>query len=693
MRLRSRPACYLLAAIAYLGIAVWHFSAVLPAPATLLPENRHLAEPFLQVSRLDANMVLWVVTGNAHRLLHRPWALREEGQCHPLPQAYTLGEHMLGEGVLAAVPLALSGDPVLAYNAMLIATLEIAALAMFALTLHFTRSVPAAFVAGLLFCLEPGRLRDSGHPYIYGDIWTPLAMLYLHRTFARGRLANALGCALFLGLAVLESLYAWLASLLIVVPYGLYAMARHRRDVRRWIGPLLVAVVVVTGVAALVLGPYLDARSKWDVLVRPGTMFMPIGLYAPGRSGFPGWTLLLLALAGTGERLRRRRDEEGEDPRIVLACAALLALWCSVRTVPLAGLEIPSPLLLAKQLVPGLDAVRALAFVGRGATLAAAVLAGYGIVAVGARLGARGTALLATAVACCALAERYVPALATANFGVTLDLGARDARPADEDIALLRTHAQGALLDIPRAGGPGQSFAGGADLLLASYSPRPTAACYNSYPSPLDPQLGALVTELPGPAAVDALVALGFETLLLHADRVSPRSLEIFMAQVDGDPQVAARVALLGRSERLWLFRLSTPLPVASDPAQLAVAAPDGTMSTVGPGRITLSIAFRNGSERIFLHRSPIARTRVEARWHGSDGAVAQVEQVPVLLPLALAPGATARSSIALAAPPRAGTYFLTLHLPGDPGDAPLAWTSVAVDTAHAASAPAGDAS
>ena len=68
MRLRSRPACCLLAAIAYLGIALGHFSAVLPAPATLLPENPHLDETFTQ--QLDPAHVQELLEDHEISLVH-----------------------------------------------------------------------------------------------------------------------------------------------------------------------------------------------------------------------------------------------------------------------------------------------------------------------------------------------------------------------------------------------------------------------------------------------------------------------------------------------------------------------------------------------------------------------------------------------------------------------------------------------
>jgi len=673
---RSRAACLIAAAIVYLAVALWQLRAVLPDPATLLPENPHVGDTYIALGRLDLTMVLWVVTGNAERILTRPAQLRAEGQCHPLPQAYTLGEHMLGPSLLATMPLALTGDPIATYNAMLVLTLWIPGIAMFLCARHFTRSEPAAFVAGLLFCLEPGRIRDSGHPFIHGDLWAPLALLFLHRTFARGGLGNALGCAVFLGLTVLESLYALLGVLLVLAAYGTCAAWRFRRDAARWLPPLAVAAALVAGIAAVVLRPYLQTRATWDVLVRDRTSFMPPDQYAPGGQGFPGCVLLVLVAVALADRLRRRRDEEGEDPRWALFGAAVLVVWSSMRTLPIAGLELPSPVLALKQVVPGLDAVRAMASVGRVAVLPAALLAGYGVLVITERrsraLGVAVAALLGVLV----LAERWLPALAVASFGGQLDLAAFPARPPDADIELLRANARGAILDLPHGGGP--ASASGSYLMLESFSVRPVATCYNSFPSPLSGQVSALAAALPRASAVDALVALGFETLLLRADRMEPKRVRFFTDLIDVDQAIAERLQLLGRTERLLLFRMQSPVPVDHDPALLAapVAAPE--THTVEPGRRTLELSVANPTARIYAQSPPIAPLPVEARWHDGAGRIAHVERTRAILPIALGPGATARVTLALDVPAHPGNYGLTIAL-ADAAETPLAVTRVTV--------------
>src|SRR6185436_11822564 len=105
--------------------------------------GRRMAE----VNQFDQQMVLSVVTRNARLLPTRPWEIAEGGQCVPTPRSYTLGEHMFGNGLLSVLPYAITRDPIVSYNVLLVLTLWLPALTMYALSLYFTGSPAAAFVA------------------------------------------------------------------------------------------------------------------------------------------------------------------------------------------------------------------------------------------------------------------------------------------------------------------------------------------------------------------------------------------------------------------------------------------------------------------------------------------------------------------------------------------------------------------
>ena len=151
-----------IAAAVYLGLALWAMRAILPAPASF---ERSKIRRIIQG---DQKLTAATVTHHARTLVTRPWTFLDSGQCYPAPHSVTLGEHMLGNGLLGVVPYALTGDPILTYNTVVTLTLWIPTLAMYALVYFWTGSVSAAFVAGLLFGMHPGRIGDPVHPYVHG---------------------------------------------------------------------------------------------------------------------------------------------------------------------------------------------------------------------------------------------------------------------------------------------------------------------------------------------------------------------------------------------------------------------------------------------------------------------------------------------------------------------------------------------
>ena len=77
---------------------------------------------------------------------------------HPSRDALTFSEHLLGIAVVATPIEWLTGSAVVAYNITLVLSFALCAAAMFALVLRLTRSVPAAFIAGLAYGFAPYRI-------------------------------------------------------------------------------------------------------------------------------------------------------------------------------------------------------------------------------------------------------------------------------------------------------------------------------------------------------------------------------------------------------------------------------------------------------------------------------------------------------------------------------------------------------
>jgi hypothetical protein len=678
---RGRVLCHAIAAGTYLTIVLFVLRAVLPDPSALLPfpamlrATQWFRSNVLQLDRQDQAMVVATVARNAHLLTTAPTELLGPGQCHPMPRSHTLGEHMFGVGLLAALPFAATQDPIASFNAALLLGLWIASLSMYAFAFRFLRHPGAAFVAGLAFLLVPARIANPAHPYVPADLWTPLVLLFLDRVFAHGRLRDGLLLGLFASLQVAESLYPLLVCALYVIPFSVSSILRHRRVLAGVIAPLAVAAVPILATVAVVLGPYLQTRAVWGILGDRATFFLDARELGPFQFHFIGWSVAALAAIALVDRVRSRAD----DPRLALATGAALVAWCAVGELDLFLFRIPSPLVLLRGIVPGLDAVRAMRATASGVDVGSSFLAGFGVlVLIRGRSSIPSLAVSAVAALAVLALPSYGP-LSRATFGRLVRLDAYEGRPPAEDVALLREHAEGALLDIPLPSTTtriGLNFQAAKMLLLASYSPRPTAACYNSFDAATSAEVTRLAGLLPDRGAAEALAALGFGTVLLHKDR---------LVEADGPLEErfdsSGALRRKGATARLVLYRLPPAPPLQEDPSLLAPLDPGPRLQVTSAPAANLELPVVNPTALLYRQAEPIAPSDVELRWASSTTGETPWTRTRALLPLAIPAGTSAPIRITTATP-GPGDYRVELR-PADSNGPPLAFADVTVAEAR----------
>jgi hypothetical protein len=650
----------------YLVAALWVMHPVLRNPADAYPCWSEMAQS--AVGDGDQSYMAWAATRNARTFVTAPARLWDFEVCHPFPRAVALNHHQYANGLESLVPYALTGEPILALNAVTLFMFLASGAAMYALAYHWTGSAPAALLAGLLFAFTPQRLITAHWPGIVGNQWTPLALLFAHRLFERARWRDAAVLAFALAMQILESFYQMVPLAVVGGVYGAYLLVHHRRQVPALLPKLLAVGGVAAAVTAFVLTPYVQVRAAWHTVAGHESLLPSLNEFFFGQIRYPGTVLLGLAAIGLADRLRGRR---GDDPRVPYLVAGLVLLALLTTGVTLGGTFVPSPVAYLTRWMPGLDAVRGLQFGIVGLPLAPCLLAAYGMVALTERLRGRTAVVVASVVATVALAEIFVPPYATATFGKRLDAAnCRLAPPRAAARLAAEKFGDGAVLDLPAANPPLGFARRGHYVLTAAYHRRPTAACYMSFDSPLSPRIEALGVRLPDRGAAAALYALGFRSVILHEEEYGPRNRQPIVdglaSLATGDP----RLVELGLVDGHRLYRLESGIPVTGDLGALvagARTAPPEPAQRVAPPGARIAFTFRNPGTATYRLPDPIVPAPFVARFTDLRGAVVLEHPLDELLPLALAGGDVETQQIALPVPSAAGTYRVSLAPRGAP--------------------------
>lgn len=338
----------LLPLLAYCAIAVVTTWPLALHPRALLGAPVGPGDPFLNV---------WILGWGLHALTTSPLSLIDgrvfdANIFHPASGTLAYSDHLLLQSLGLSPLYWASGDVVLCYNVLLLASLVASAYAMHLCVRRLVGSEGGAYLAGLAWGFGSYRFGHLIHVQLQSLYWLPMATICLHRLVASRRRRDALWLGVVLGLQALSSVYY---AVIGGIGLGVAALVLLVMTSRRGRGRLLRQLVLAGAVAAALslpvgmvyfrvqqeqgfgrslfeaqqgaayLGSYfrvpagnlLYGRTGW--LHQDGLTASDPRRAGPERELFPGFVLLSLAVAGTW------RGWRGDARPLVGAAAAMLA--------------------------------------------------------------------------------------------------------------------------------------------------------------------------------------------------------------------------------------------------------------------------------------------------------------------------------------------------------------------------------
>jgi len=549
-------------------IDVWHAIAVLLFVIAALITFRDVLqagpmssamvsnlEARLPISKGDVIFEAFLTARNAHAIVTAPHQLFDTPHCAPAVKTLTLGVPMITMGLLA-VPVALfTENPALAYNFATFVLLILSALAMYLLVREWTGVAAAGVVAGLLYAFNPIRVGiNITHPSVWDSAWLVFALYFSERLFAHGRWRDATGLALACSLQIAASFYPLLAATLMAPAFAVWLLYQYGfRKVRAI--QLAFVFAAITMAAALLLGPYLDARKAGEIGGRSTFYYARWSALLPGGALFLGWGAVILGLIGLVAPRRQLLKKLGGDPRWALVVGALMTTAVAAGPFnnqilnliwPGAPFQIPNLYLQLISFIPGLDSIRLVLRLTVAFQVTVCILAGVATAWLMKRSGKR--EMIASGAMIVLAMLSIVP---EPDPRETVEV-----RVDPEEIRFFRELEamgnRGPILEVPFLTGIGRSLEAPRRILPAVYHHRRISTCFGSFRAPEQDELAELIERLPEPSAIADLRQLGFTTLILNK-RASMYALAI-KRKIQSGPQKRLRQLL--ENEMLAAFDL-----------------------------------------------------------------------------------------------------------------------------------------
>ncbi|MDP1809415.1 MAG: hypothetical protein Q8L35_07770 [Actinomycetota bacterium] len=197
----------------------------------------------------------WVLAWDSHALLTNPAGLFAANIFYPYRDTLAYSDLLLPPALLVTPVNLLSGNPMIAYNLLILASFVFSATAMFLLARFLTGSEGVAFVAGAAYSFSTYRMAQMGHIQLLTDGFLVMTVYFAHRWLVARRRRDAALCAVFLTLQALSGWYYGFYGALVLALFILFfVFAGVIRLDRKLAAPLLLmSVIVGAGVAPFAL--------------------------------------------------------------------------------------------------------------------------------------------------------------------------------------------------------------------------------------------------------------------------------------------------------------------------------------------------------------------------------------------------------------------------------------------------------
>jgi hypothetical protein len=275
----------------------------------------------------------------------------------PITNTIAFNENLFGLSLLFAPFYLISGNPLLAYNLVLLTSLVLSGYFTFLLVRRLSGSGLAGFLSGVAFAFCPYAAFEIGRIQLVATQWIPLFFLFLHRAFEHKQPRDVIGVGVSYALQVGTCLYYAMFMLPLAAVMAALLVARHWPFPRRFVLQLGAVGALTGATVAAMIFPYFGTRKRFSLIrsedfaqdfdgklqfllnVHPTNRLLTFLHHVPPSPegaheeiAFPGFTIALLGLAALAFALIAgfARQPAGAARRVLIALPVYLTLTAAL---------------------------------------------------------------------------------------------------------------------------------------------------------------------------------------------------------------------------------------------------------------------------------------------------------------------------------------------------------------------------
>jgi hypothetical protein len=207
----------------------------------------------------DSLINCWILAWNAHALVAPGMNVWDAPFYYPVKNTFTFSETMFGNLWLTLPVQFLTGNPTLAFNALVLGSFVLGMYCTFLLVGSLTGNFVAGVVAGIVFSFSPYRWADIPHAQLLPFFWAPLGLLLAHRFLETNGKRHLPGLFAVLVVQYYTSIYLGTILVITTVTFAVVHVLAERRGKDRFVwftDPRLLTTLLGGGaLAALALAP------------------------------------------------------------------------------------------------------------------------------------------------------------------------------------------------------------------------------------------------------------------------------------------------------------------------------------------------------------------------------------------------------------------------------------------------------